>query len=152
MSAVGTQLVELRRFDAESRDFEREFAALIAFDATQDAAVDAAVAAIVADVRDRGDAALLEYTAKLDRFSVPSAAALEIPAAEMRAAFDALAPTQRAALETAAARVHAYHDHQKLGSWSFCEADGSELGAKVTPLDRVGVYVPAARLPIRRPC
>src|SRR4029450_12397258 len=92
-----------------------------------------------------GHAAPLDYTARFDRFSVPSAAALEIPAAEMRAAFDALAPAQRAALETAAARVHAYHDHQKLGSWSFCDADGSELGAKVTPLDRVGVYVPGGK-------
>jgi len=145
MSAAAAQLVALRRFDAEAPDFEREFAALIAFDATQDAAIDAAVAAIVADVRDRGDAALLDYTARFDRFSVPSAAALEIPAAEMRAAFDALAPSQRAALETASARVHAYHDHQKLGSWSFCDADGSELGAKVTPLDRVGVYVPGGK-------
>lgn len=138
-------MVKLRRLDAEAPGFEREFAALIAFDAAQDAAVDAAVAAIVADVRGRGDAALLEYTAKFDRFSVPSVAALEIPAAEMRATFDALAPAQRDALETAAARVRAYHDHQKLASWSFREPDGSELGAKVTPLDRVGVYVPGGK-------
>ena len=138
-------MVKLRRMDAEAPGFEREFAALIAFDAAQDAAVDAAVAAIVADVRGRGDAALLEYTAKFDRFSVPSVAALEIPAAEMRATFDALAPAQRDALETAAERVRAYHDHQKLASWSFREPDGSELGAKVTPLDRVGVYVPGGK-------
>ena len=137
--------IALRRLDAEAPGFERELAALIAFETAQDAAVDIAVAAIVADVRVRGDAALLEYTAKLDRFSVSSASALEIPASEMRAAFAALPTTQRAALETAAARVRAYHEHQKMASWSFREADGSELGAQVTPLDRVGVYVPGGK-------
>jgi len=135
----------LRRLDAEAPGFERELAALIEFESAQDAAVDIAVAAIVADVRVRGDAALLEYTAKFDRFSVTSASALEIPASEMRAAFAALSPTRRTALETAAARVRAYHEHQKLASWSFREADGSELGAQVTPLDRVGVYVPGGK-------
>ena len=135
----------LRRLDSEAPGFERELAALIAFESAQDAAVDSVVAAIVADVRVRGDAALLEYTAKFDRFSASSAAALEIPASEMRAAFAALPSTQRTALETAASRVRAYHEHQKLTSWSFREADGSELGAQVTPLDRVGVYVPGGK-------
>jgi histidinol dehydrogenase len=135
----------LRRLDADAPGFERELAALIAFESAQDAAVDLAVATIVADVRVRGDAALLEYTAKFDRFSVSSASALEIPASEMRAAFAALPATQRTALETAAARVRAYHEHQKMASWSFREADGSELGAQVTPLDRVGVYVPGGK-------
>ncbi len=135
----------LRRLDSEAPGFERELAALTAFESAQDAAVDSAVAAIVADVRVRGDAALLEYTAKFDRFSASSAAALEIPASEMRAAFAALPSTQRTALETAASRVRAYHEHQKLTSWSFREADGSELGAQVTPLDRVGVYVPGGK-------
>ena len=135
----------LRRLDAAAPGFEREFAALIAFEAAQDPAIDVAVAAIVADVRARGDAALLEYTAKLDRMTVPSASALEIPAAEMRAAFEVLPAPQRAALETAAARIRAFHEHQKLASWSYREADGSELGAQVTALDRVGVYVPGGK-------
>ena len=134
-----------RRLDAEAPGFERELAALIAFESAQDPAVEAAVTAILADVRIRGDAALLEYTAKFDRFAAASASALEIPASEMRAAFQVLPSTQRIALETAAARVRVYHEHQKMTSWSFCEADGSELGAKVTPLDRVGVYVPGGK-------
>ena len=135
----------LRRLDAAAPGFEREFAALIAFEAAQDPAIDVAVAAIVADVRARGDAALLEYTAKFDRMTVPSASALEIPAAEMRAAFEGLPAPQRAALETAAARIRAFHEHQKLASWSYRETDGSELGAQVTALDRVGVYVPGGK-------
>jgi len=138
-------MAALRRLDSQAPGFERDFAALIAFESVQDAAVDATVAAIVADVRVRGDAALLEYTAKLDRFAASSASALEISAAEMRTAFDALPPPQRTALETAAARVRAYHERQKMASWSFREADGSELGAQVTPLDRVGVYVPGGK-------
>jgi histidinol dehydrogenase len=135
----------LRKLDADAPEFEREFVALIAFEAAQDPAVDAAVAGIVADVRARGDAALLEWTAKFDRHTPASAAALEIPAAEMRAAFEALPSAQRAALEAAAARIRAYHERQKMASWSYREADGSELGAQVTPLDRVGVYVPGGK-------
>jgi histidinol dehydrogenase len=135
----------LRRLDITAPEFERDFTALIAFEAAQDPGVDAAVAAIVADVRARGDAALVEYTAKFDRVAVSSASALEIPASEMRAAFDGLPALQRAALETAAARIRAFHEHQKMTSWSYREADGSELGAQVTPLDRVGVYVPGGK-------
>jgi histidinol dehydrogenase len=138
-------MAALRRLDSQAPGFERDFAALIAFESVQDATVDATAAAIVADVRVRGDAALLEYTAKLDRFPASSASALEISAAEMQTAFDALPPPQRRALETAAARVRAYHERQKMASWSFREADGSELGAQVTPLDRVGVYVPGGK-------
>jgi histidinol dehydrogenase len=134
-----------RRLDADAPGFEREFAALIAFEAAQDPAVDTAVAAIVTDVRARGDAALLEWTAKFDRFAPASAAALEIPAADMGAAFDLLASPQRAALETAATRIQVFHERQKTPSWSYREADGSELGARVTPLDRVGVYVPGGK-------
>jgi histidinol dehydrogenase len=135
----------LRRLDSSLPGFDGELAALIAFEAAQDPAVDATVAAVVADVRARGDAALLEYTARFDRLSAPSVAALEIPAAEMRRAFEALPPEQRAALETAAARIRAYHERQKMTSWSYREPDGSELGQQVTPLDRVGVYVPGGK-------
>jgi histidinol dehydrogenase len=137
--------LRLRRLDATAPGFEREFAALIAFEAAQDPAVDAAVAAIVADVRTRGDVALLEYTAKFDRMPVASAAALEITSADMQAAFAALPADQRAALETAAERIRTYHDRQKMASWSYREADGSELGVQVTALDRVGVYVPGGK-------
>jgi histidinol dehydrogenase len=132
----------LRRLDSSAASFDREFAALIAFESAQDPAVDATVALIVADVRARGDAAVLEYTARFDRIEAASVAALEISAAEMRAAFDALPAGERGALETAAARVRAYHQRQKLESWSYVDADGSTFGQRVTPIDRVGVYVP----------
>jgi histidinol dehydrogenase len=140
-----TALLALRRLDARAEGFEREFASLIAFEAGQDPAVDAAGAAIVGDVRARGDAALVEYTARFDGVTAASVAELEIPAAAMRGAYETLPAAQRAALETAAARIRAYHERQKMVSWSYREADGSELGAVVTPLDRVGVYVPGGK-------
>ena len=96
-------------------------------------------------MRARGDAAVLEYTARFDRLRADSVAELEITAAEMRAAFAALPPAERAALEFAAGRVRAYHERQKMASWSYREPDGSEYGQQVTPLDRVGVYVPGGK-------
>jgi histidinol dehydrogenase len=135
----------LRRLDSTAPDFDAAFAALIAFEAAQDPAVDTTVAAIVADVRARGDAALLDYTARFDRVKADSVAALEISSAEMRRAYDALPAAQRDALAVAAGRVRAYHGRQKMESWSYQEPDGSRLGQQVTPLDRVGVYVPGGK-------
>jgi histidinol dehydrogenase len=135
----------LRRLDSTAPDFDRELAALIAFESAQDPQIDATVAQIVAAVRARGDAAVLEYTAKFDRVAAPTVAALEISAADMQAAFAALPANERTALEAAAVRVRAYHERQKVTSWSYREADGSELGQQVTPLDRVGVYVPGGK-------
>jgi histidinol dehydrogenase len=135
----------VRRLDARAPDFERELAQIVAFEASQDETIDAAVARIIADVRARGDAALLELTAKFDGVHTTSMAELEIPATEMRRALDSLPEAERMALGTAAARIRSYHERQSLASWSFRESDGSEFGQKVTPLDRVGVYVPGGK-------
>jgi histidinol dehydrogenase len=140
-----TDSLVIRRYDAAAPSFAQDLAALVAFEGGQDPAVDAAVAAIVADVRARGDAAVLECTARFDRLRADSVAELEITAAAMRAAFDGLPPAERAALEFAAGRVRAYHERQKMESWSYREPDGSEYGQQVTPLDRVGVYVPGGK-------
>jgi histidinol dehydrogenase len=135
----------LRRLDASASGFDRDLAELTAFEAAQDTGVDATVARIVADVRARGDAALLEYTAEFDRVAVSSVAALEITADEMLRAWVALPEAMRAALQTAARRIRAYHERQKMVSWSYFDSDGSEFGQRVTPLDRVGIYVPGGR-------
>ena len=135
----------LRRLDSATPGFDGELAALIAFEAAQDPAIDATVARIVADVRARGDAALLDYTAQFDRLQAASVAALEIPAAELRRAFEALPAAQRAALETAAARIRAFHERQKMASWTYRDDTGCDLGQQVTPLDRVGLYVPGGK-------
>ena len=138
-------LLALRRLDSAAAGFDADLAALIAFEANQDPAIDAAVAQIVADVRARGDAALLEYTRRFDRLDMPTVAALEITPAEMQTAYASLPIAQSDALGTAAARVRRYHEMQKGRDWSFAEADGTELGQRVTPLDRVGVYVPGGK-------
>ena len=137
--------LSLRRLDTTAPGFDAEFDRLTAFEAAQDPAVDAAVAAIVADVRARGDAAVLEYTARFDRVRAERVADLEISPTAMREAFEALPQAQRDALAAAASRVRAYHERQKAASWSFREADGTELGQRVTPLDRVGLYVPGGK-------
>ena len=126
-------MLVLRRLDATAPGFDRELAALTAFESTQDAEVDATVARIVADVQARGDAALLEYTVEFDRVEASSVAALEITADEMQRAWTALPEATRAALQTAAQRIRAYHERQKLASWSYSDSDGSEFGQRVTP-------------------
>lgn len=136
------------RLRTDSADFETAFQARLHWSADQDAAIEQRVAAILADVQQRGDAGVLEYTARFDGLDAPSMAALELTQAELKAAFDAIPAVQRDALQAAAARVRSYHEAQKKAcgeSWSYHDADGSLLGQKVTPLDRVGIYVPGGK-------
>jgi len=135
----------IARLSTREADFESRLSGLLAFENTQDPGIDDAVAAILADVRARGDEAVLEYTRKFDRVDAPSMANLEVPQAELGRALDALPATRRDALLQAAARIRAYHERQPLVSWQYTEADGTTLGQKVTPLDRVGVYVPGGK-------
>ena len=141
--------VEIRQLDSSDKDFREQLMAVLAFEASEDEAIDRAAASILADVRQRGDAAVLDYTNKFDRLSAAGMAALEIPRAELTAALDSLPAARRAALQEAADRVRAYHERQKkeCGSdgFTFTEADGTVLGQKVTPLDKVGIYVPGGK-------
>jgi histidinol dehydrogenase len=136
---------EPRRLDSSAAGFDTELAALTEFEAALDERVEAVVTEILAGVRGRGDAALIEYTARFDRWSPRSAGELEVPVAQARAALDALNRAERDALEIAAARIRAYHEHQRQASWRARESDGTELGQQVTPLDRVGLYVPGGK-------
>ncbi|MEI7678963.1 MAG: histidinol dehydrogenase [Betaproteobacteria bacterium] len=138
-------MIALKRLASSAPDFAVRLAALLAFEAAQDPQIDTAVAAIPADVKQRGDAALLDYTKRFDRVTAGSAAELEIGRADLQRALDGLPVTQRAALETAAARVRAYHERQLAQSWSYTEEDGTRLGQQVTPLERVGIYVPGGK-------
>jgi histidinol dehydrogenase len=135
----------LRTLDSSAPGFDAALDALIGFEAAQDPAVDAAVAAIIADVRRRGDAAVLEYTARFDRLRATRVAELAVSPQALRDAFDALRADEREALETAAARIRDFHERQKGGGFSIRTDDGSELGQRVTPLDRVGLYVPGGK-------
>jgi len=137
--------MKLRRLDSRAPGFDAELARLTRYEAAQDEAVEAAVRAIIADVRARGDAALLEYTRRFDRVAARSVAELEIPRAELRAALEALPARERAALEEAAARVRRFHERQLGESWQYREADGTLLGQRVSALARVGLYVPGGK-------
>jgi histidinol dehydrogenase len=140
--------VAVRHLDTGAADFEATFQRVLHWSAEADAAIETRVAEIIADVRARGDAALLEYTARFDGLQADSAAALELQPAELDAALHSVTPAQRSALEAAATRVRAYHQRQLDAcgrSWQYRDDDGTLLGQKVTPLDRVGIYVPGGK-------
>ena len=131
----------MRRLDTTQPDFDARLTELLAFETAQDPKVDEVAAAILADVKARGDTALVEHTQRLDRLSIDDASALEVSRAHCEAALETLPHAQREALVTAIDRVRTYHEHQRASSWRFEDAHGNELGQQVTPLDRVGVYV-----------
>lgn len=133
------------RLDSASEDFIETLDALLAFEASTDDAIEHAVSGILRDVRERGDAAVLEYTARFDRLDAASMVELELPRSALDEAYASLSDAQRGALVEAAERVRLYHERQRQESWEYTEADGTRLGQKVTPLDRVGLYVPGGR-------
>lgn len=141
--------LSIRKLDTTHADFSAQLSAVLALEASADAAIEQTVAQILADVKTRGDQALLEYTQRFDRVSARSVAELEIPQSALQAALESLPATRRVALQTAAERIRLYHERQKQACGSagflYTEADGTVLGQKVTPLDRVGIYVPGGK-------
>jgi len=136
------EITELTTRDA---DFDRRLERLLAWESVSDKRVQQTVDEILSEVRQRGDAALLEYTRRFDGWSPRDADALDIPRSRLAQACNAVPQLQREALELAAGRIRAYAEHQKIASWSYTEADGTVLGQQVTPLDRVGLYVPGGK-------
>ncbi|WP_202424394.1 histidinol dehydrogenase [Duganella levis] len=140
----------ITKLDSSQADFKQRLDTLLAFEASTDDAIENAVSGILADVKQRGDAAVLEYTNRFDRIpngGATSIAALEISQEEMQAALAAIPDAQRKALEVAAHRVRVFHERQKqeLNGFTYTEPDGTVLGQRVTPLDRVGIYVPGGK-------
>ena len=142
-------MIAIKRLVSSDPEFACQLDALLAFEGAQDAQVDQAVAAILADVKARGDQAVVEYTNRFDRLAVQSLGELELSRSILAQALHSLPEDQRAALETAARRIKDYHWHQPLQSWQYEETEkelvGTVLGQKVTPLDRVGLYVPGGK-------
>ena len=144
MNLVATPL----RLSCAASTFDADFKARLHWSAATDAAIEQRVADILADVHARGDAAVLDYTARFDGLEVAHMGALELTQAELQAAFETIPAAQRDALQAAARRVRSYHEAQKKASgqsWSYRDEDGTLLGQKVTPLDRVGIYVPGGK-------
>jgi len=140
--------VRIARLSTAADDFDAQLRRVLQWSSDTDRAIEDTVARILDDVRARGDAALLEHTAHLDGVQAASVAELEIPRDELRRALEGLPAAQRNALQDAAARVRQYHEHQlraSCQSWQICDADGTLLGQKVTPLERVGIYVPGGK-------
>lgn len=135
----------INRLDTAEADFEARFKRLLHWSPEQDQGIEQAVSAILADVQARGDEALMDYTRRFDRLDVHEAAGLRLSRAELQAALDGLPAAERQALERAAERIRRYHEHQRTSSWMYTEADGTRLGQRVLPLDRVGLYVPGGK-------
>lgn len=135
----------IRRYSTQSAQFDTELRELLAYEAAQDDSIEHACRDILQGIKQRGDAALLEYAQRFDQTHAQSVSELEIPQSELQAALDGLPTDQRQALELAAERIRLYHEHQRASDWSYTEADGTVLGQKITPIDRVGLYVPGGK-------
>ena len=138
-------MTDIARLNSLDPAFDADLERLLDWEQAADPAVETVVRDVIADVRARGDAAVIDYTARFDHWSVAAAEELEISLDSCRRAVASLQGEQRVALELAAARIRDYAAHQKLESWSYTEADGTLLGQQVTPLDRVGLYVPGGK-------
>lgn len=141
--------IRITRLDTTQPDFDERLMQILAFEANEDESIDRVAADIIADVRKRGDAAVLEYTNRFDRLTETAMASLEIPVEACMAALNNLPPASRAALQVAADRVRAYHEHQREAcggsGYTYTDEHGSLLGQKITPLDKVGIYVPGGK-------
>ncbi|GAA0689629.1 histidinol dehydrogenase [Marinobacterium maritimum] len=137
--------ISIKRLDAAQGDFEQQLDQLLAWESVSDDKVNGIVNEVIARVRAEGDAALVEFTNRFDRTSATSIQDLELGQERLQQALDSLPAEQRAALEKAAERVRAYHERQKGESWQYTEADGTMLGQQITPMDRVGIYVPGGK-------
>ena len=140
-----TAPIAVRRLNAADQDFARHLDHLLSWESVSDDGVNQRVLEIIQAVRERGDAALVEYTQRFDGLEVASMADLILPRERLELALTRISPAQREALEVAAERVRSYHEKQKQDSWRYSEADGTVLGQKVTPLDRAGLYVPGGK-------
>ncbi len=137
--------MNITRLTTQQADFDAALTKLLAFEETADDKLEATVASILADVKKRGNDAVLEYTRKFDRLPSITEASMELPQSELKEAFEGLPADQKLALEQAAQRVTSYHKKQVQASWSYLDEDGTMLGQQVTPLDRVGLYVPGGK-------
>ena len=137
--------MKLRRLSTRQPGFDAKLAALTRYEESGNAKVQRVVSAIIADVRRRGDAAVLAYARRFDQVKVSSVARLEVPRGKLAAALRALPRSQAKALQSAARRIRTFHARQLSRSWEYSEADGTQLGQIVTPLNRVGIYVPGGK-------
>ncbi len=138
-------MAEIRTLSTGDAEFDSQLDELLAWEAVSDTDVNQVVAQIIEDVRSRGDAALLEYTSRFDGWKAEDMAGMEVQHNRLEQAWNYLPQEKRAALQHAVDRIRGYAEHQKMESWGYTEADGTMLGQQITPLDRVGLYVPGGK-------
>lgn len=138
-------MLNIRKLSANAEGFKAELEALLAWETVSNDSVNDIVKGVLKNVRQRGDEALLEYTAKFDRLTLAKGSDLEIPKTELEAALKRIPKDQRDGLELSAQRVKSYHENQVMKSWSYTEEDGTFLGQQITCLDKVGLYVPGGK-------
>lgn len=138
----------LRRLTATAEDFDQQLNQLLAWESVSDSQIQQTVARILERIRTEGDVALLDYSRQFDQFDVADARELVLEASAIKAGFDRLPTDQQEALRTSAERVERYHLHQVGESWNYTETDGTLLGQQVTPMDKVGIYVPGGTAPL----
>jgi histidinol dehydrogenase len=138
-------MADIRKLSTTDVDFDAQLEQLLAWESVSDDAVNDVVKQVIADIRSRGDLALMDFTNRFDGWEAKAPSDLAIPVERLKQAWEGLSAEQQQALQHAADRVKAYAEHQKMDSWQFTEADGTVLGQKVTPLDRVGLYVPGGK-------
>jgi histidinol dehydrogenase len=138
-------MIEIKRLDSQSNNFESQLKDLLSWETESDQAIFDTVHKILRSVRLKGDQALLEFSEKFDGLTVDTASELELSPKRLEKAYQSLSDVERKALDSAAERIRSYAEHQKLESWQYTEVDGTVLGQQVTPLDRVGLYVPGGK-------
>jgi histidinol dehydrogenase len=142
---MSNQSIDIKRLSYAGIDFDARLEALLAWENVSDGRVGQVVDDVLADIRCRGDQALVDYTNRFDRRNISSVTELAVSAQELHQALSSITDAERQSLEVAAERIRNYHQHQKQESWDYREADGTLLGQKITPLDRVGIYVPGGK-------
>jgi len=138
-------MTDIKRLDTKHADFWPQLKDLLAWEAVSDDAVLTTVNEIIKAIRNRGDAALMEFTERFDSLKVDTMDQLEMPLSRLKQAYEDLPDDQRLALDQAAQRIRNYAEHQKLASWEYTEDDGTVLGQQISPLDRAGLYVPGGK-------
>lgn len=138
-------MIAIKQLTTTHSDFDQQLQDVLAWNEASDESIHQTVKKILAEVKQRGDAAVLDYTRQFDKVDVDAVAELVLPMSRINAALDAIPVEQKRALEKAAARIDSYHQHQKQASWSYTEADGTILGQQVTALDKAGLYVPGGK-------
>ncbi len=137
----------IARLSTQQADFQEKLSKLLAWESVSNTDVAQTVDDIISNIRQNGDQALIDYTNKFDGMDVSDISALTVDQSALKKAFDSLAEKEKTALQSAADRVHAYHQKQKQDTWTYTEDNGTLLGQKITPLDRVGLYVPGGKSP-----